>query len=86
MAFRIRDNEKATKRWKLISNVLFNWIFIPLFLIQGLTKIILGGDKEKFHSSFIYNLFIVVGGTALLVSITLNIIHWLKPKWFENKS
>ena len=86
MKFRLRYNENATKEWKLISNILMNWIFIPLFLIQGLARIISGDNKEKFYDSFIYQTFLYVGGTAVCISIILNIIHWLKPKWFEKKS
>jgi hypothetical protein len=86
MKFRIRYNENARKEWKLISNILMNWIFVPLFLIQGLARLISGNDKEIFYDSFVYQIFLYVGGSALCLSILLNIIHWLKPKWFENKN
>ncbi len=85
MKFIIRNNENARKEWKLISNVLFNWIFMPLFLIQGFVKWKFA-DKDKFHESLMYELYIYVGGIAVVISILLNFVHWIKPKWFEHRT
>jgi hypothetical protein len=82
MKFIIRNNENATKGWKVISNILINWIFMPLFIIQGFARWKIG-NKEIFHESFVYKLYTYIGGTAVLISIALNFIHWLNPKWFE---
>lgn len=84
MTFRIRDNENVSKKWKIISNILFNWIFLPAFIMHGLLHLIL--DKEKYYNSLYGTIFLFVAVGAMVVSLTLNITYWLKPKWFENKN
>lgn len=84
MAFWIKNNEKAKKEWKVISNILY-YTFLGLFAIRIFVKLI-SSDKIGFDKSLVNNLWLWVGGTALIISLLLNLIHWLKPKWFESKN
>lgn len=82
--FIIRTNPAAKKEWRLISSILINWIFLPLFIIRGLAR--LGfASRQEYSESLIYNIYVYVGLPAALLSVLLNIIHWLKPSWFQNK-
>ncbi len=78
MKFFIRHNKNAKKGWKTFSKLLFNAFYILLAL-----NVFLKLTKSEYKSSNYYNFiswFILSIG---LLGVALDLIHWLKPKWFE---
>ncbi len=80
MAFWIKNNGNATKNWKLINNIFYiSWIIIIVLRI-----IIRMRDKANSIVSDLQNLLTWIGLAFVFFYLIINIIHWLKPKWFES--
>ena len=80
MAFWIKNNVNATKNWKLTNNIFYiSWVVI--FLLRIIIRMI---DKANNTVSDLQNLLTWIGFVFIFFYLIINIIHWLKPQWFES--
>ena len=82
MAFWVKNNPNVNIKWRNVVDI-FYYGFIILSLLRLITEM---RDKANYTKSLLlevlnYSCFIFISSYFLL-----NIIHWLKPKWFENKA
>ena len=82
MAFSIKHNPNVNIKWRNVVDI-FYYGFIILSVLRLITEM---RDKANYTKSLLlevlnYSCIIFISSYFLL-----NIIHWLKPKWFENKA
>ena len=82
MAFWIKNNPKVNIKWRNVVDI-FYYGFIILSVLRLITEM---RDEANYTKSLLlevlnYSCIIFISSYFLL-----NIIHWLKPKWIENKA
>lgn len=81
MKFFISTNNKVTYKWKTINNILqfggLIFLLISIYLRRRVTNYSEVNNNEiYFYVSLLFYVFYFI----------LNIIHWLKPNFFEEKA
>jgi hypothetical protein len=81
MSFWIQNNDKVTKKWKIVHNFLYLLWAVSMIL----RFIIKYRDNKNNTVSDLQNTVWTIWIVSAFFILTLNLIHWIKPKWFENK-
>lgn len=81
MKFFIRNNKDAKNSWKLLSKLLSGGFIILLF-VNVLFKI---NNSNYRNSEYIMPISYFILSLGIL-GFALDVIHWLKPNWFEKES
>ena len=82
MLFWIKNNNKIIKSVKLLNSIFYGFWFV-LIIIKVIVQIY---NKSKGIKSNLENILTLIGAILIINYLLFNFIHWLKPKWFENKN
>ena len=82
MAFWIKNNEKVGQKWKVLNSIFYGgWVI--LFILRMIVRM---RDKANNVTSDFQSALTWIALISVLSYFITNFIHWLKPKWFENKN